>query len=81
MLYYLIQVQDVEGVEMCGTLKNIVAVAAGLIDGLKMGNNTKVSIAVLNCSLQYNSFVSLCNSIATAIAAANCLHFSTIYGF
>ncbi|CAK8541220.1 unnamed protein product [Lathyrus sativus] len=37
-------VQDIEGVEMCGTLKNIVAVAAGLIDGLKMGNNTKAAI-------------------------------------
>lgn len=24
------QVQDVEGVELCGTLKNVVAIAAGL---------------------------------------------------
>ncbi|KAK6928430.1 Glycerol-3-phosphate dehydrogenase, NAD-dependent, C-terminal [Dillenia turbinata] len=37
-------VQDIEGVELCGTLKNIVAIAAGLIDGLEMGNNTKAAI-------------------------------------
>ncbi|ORY36422.1 glycerol-3-phosphate dehydrogenase, partial [Leucosporidium creatinivorum] len=35
---------DVLGVSLAGALKNVVAVAAGLVDGMEMGNNAKAAI-------------------------------------
>ena len=41
---------DVIGVEVCGTLKNITAIAIGVCDGLNLGYNAKGSILTLGLS-------------------------------
>ena len=53
--FKLYQLSDVTGVEICGALKNISAIATGVCDGLGFGDNARASIVTLGL-MEMNNF-------------------------
>jgi len=41
---------DVLGVEICGALKNVLAIAAGIVQGLELGNNALAALVAQGCA-------------------------------
>ncbi|KAH8288733.1 hypothetical protein KR054_008826, partial [Drosophila jambulina] len=52
----VISIDDVSGVELCGTLNEIVSVGAGFVDGLHLGDNTRVA-AIHLCVKEMMRFI------------------------
>ncbi len=53
--FKMYQLNDVAGVEICGALKNISAIATGVVDGFGFGDNARASIITLGL-MEMNNF-------------------------
>ncbi|EDW67893.2 uncharacterized protein Gpdh3 [Drosophila virilis] len=74
-------IDDVDGVELCNTLKDLVALSAGFIDGLHLGENARIACLhlglkemmrfITNCNPTTNvtTFLESC-SLANSVASA-----------
>jgi len=82
----VISVNDVDGVELCGTLSDVIALGAGFADGLRLGENARVAAIHLGIkemmrfiktffpSAKMSTFYESCgvaNSVASSYGAYN----------
>lgn len=61
---------DVTGVEIAGALKNVLAIAAGIVDGMQLGNNSMAALVSQGCS----EIRWLATKVANSVYFCNRLH-------
>ncbi|ALC47581.1 Gpdh [Drosophila busckii] len=82
----VVSVRDIDSVELCNTLKDVIALSAGFIDGLRLGDNARIAclhlglkemmrfIKAFNPTTQLSTFFEssvVANSVASAYADKN----------
>lgn len=71
-IFHVNLVDDITGVELCGALKNIVALGAGFCDGLKVGGNTKAAIIRMGLVEMKNLMQTLYPTVQSATFFESC---------
>lgn len=59
--------RDVVGVELCGALKNVIAIAAGVAEGLHLGSNTRAALVTRGLA-EIGRLVVACGGEANTVA-------------
>jgi glycerol-3-phosphate dehydrogenase (NAD+) len=49
--------RDVVGVEVCGALKNVLAIAAGIVEGKELGSNALAAVVRDYCTYVYTTLI------------------------